>query len=100
MNLKIDHEDTIELPNWIGGTSLSLAEIGAIACFACVQNKCAIPEVYERLNSEDFGEAVLSLKEQGIIHVELKEGNVSISLNLDAVIPASFSETEEMKPKK
>ena len=90
LKLKIDEQDEISLPDWIGGTSLTLAEIGAIACFGCLQNGSEVPEVSERIGTPEMTEAIKSLKDKGVIKMEINGNRVSMEIDLDVVLPPSL----------
>lgn len=95
ISLKIEDQDEITLPDWIGGTSLTLAEIGAIACFACLQNGSEVPEVSERIGTEEMARAMGSLKEKGVMKAQLVGSRLSVEIDLDAVSPASLRENND-----
>jgi hypothetical protein len=88
--LKLEDQNEIELPDWIGGTTLTLAEIGAVACLACLQAGSEVPEVMERIGTPEMAEAMQSLKAKGILSVTMNGDRVAMSLDLDAARPASL----------
>lgn len=88
LTLKIDDQDEISLPDWIGGTSLTLEEIGAIACFACLQNGSEVPEVSERIGTPEMAAAMGTLKEKGVLKATLNGNRVLLEIDLDAVMPS------------
>jgi hypothetical protein len=90
MNLKIEDQNEIELPDWIGGTSLTLSEIGAIACMGCIRNGSEVPEVMERLEKQEMVEALASLQAKGVLSLELTDNKLSVEIDLDAVLPSSL----------
>lgn len=96
LNLKIDEQDEISLPDWIGGTSLTLSEIGAIACFGCLQNGSEVPEVSERIGTPEMTEAIKSLKDKGVIKMEINGNRVSMEIDLDVVLPPSLQNVQAM----
>lgn len=90
LTLKIEDQSTIELPDWIGGTSLTLEEIGALACFACLQNGSKVPEVSERIGTPEIAAAMGTLKEKGVLKATLNGNRVSLEIDLDVVMPSSL----------
>ena len=92
LNLKIDEQSAITLPDWIGGTSLTLAEIGAVACFACLQNGSEVPEVSERIGTPEMKEALESLRDKGVIKMQINGNRISIEIDLDVVLPPSLKD--------
>ena len=90
LTLKIEDQDEICLPDWIGGTSLTLAEIGVITCFACLQNGSEVLEVSERIDTPEMAEAIKSLKDKGVIKTEIDGNRVSMEIDLDVVMPPSL----------
>lgn len=94
--LKLEDQNEIELPDWIGGTTLTLAEIGAVACLACLRAGSQVPEVMERIGTPEMAEAMQSLKAKGVIDVVMHGDRVAMSIDLDAARPASLQhETEK-----
>jgi hypothetical protein len=87
MNLKIDNQDEINLPNWIAQTSLTLAEIGAVVFVACMQNSPATQEVFEKMGDPGMVEAMGSLKKKGVLLVSLQEKKLTLSLDIDVLRP-------------
>ncbi len=84
MGLELKQEDEISLPDWIGETSLTLAEIGAVVCLACAQkgNQAAF-----RIGDENMAKACDTLKEKGVLIAEIKGKKLSIHLDLNVVAP-------------
>lgn len=90
LHLKIEEQGVIELPDWIGGTSLTLAEIGAIACMACMQNGSEVPELAERVKSVEIGLEIVSLQEKGVLTAKRDGNRITLEINIDAVMPKSI----------
>lgn len=87
--LQIKNEDEISLPSWIAATSLTLSEIGAIACLACAQTEGAHPELTsDRLSHPDMSDAIIALKEKGVFKVEATGPNkIKLIFNLNVIAP-------------
>ena len=98
MNLKIDDDNEISLPDWIGGTTLTLAEIGAVACLGCLQAGSEVPEVSERIETPEMTEAMQSLKAKGVIKIAINGNRVSMEIDLNAVTPPSLGENDKIQP--
>lgn len=90
LNLKIEEQGGIELPDWISGTSLTLEEIGTIVAFACLRNGTQVPESMERMKSPEVTAAIVSLKEKGVLKASITENKITVDINLEAVLPASL----------
>lgn len=82
-----EHDNQIVLPSWIGGTSLTISEIGAIACFA---SDWDIPEVAARLKTPEMAAAMQSLRQQGIMKMEPYGNRVTVVIDLDVLLPSSL----------
>ena len=85
MELQIASDDEITLPDWIGATSLTLAEIGAVACPACMKN--GNKESGARMQTEEMAAALGTLKEKNVLQVSLEGKRLSMEIDLDAVAP-------------
>ena len=90
LRLKIEDQNEIELPDWIGGTSLTLAEIGAVACLGCLRSGSEVPEVMERIGTPEMAEAMGSLKAKGVLQAFFDGARISVEIDLDAVLPSSL----------
>lgn len=90
LTLKIEDQDEICLPDWIGGTSLTLEEIGAITCFGCLQNGSEVPEVAARIGTPEMSRTMESLKAKGVLKASLAGNRVSVEIDLDVVLPPSL----------
>jgi hypothetical protein len=90
-----EEQGAITLPDWIGGASLTLAEIGAIACFACLRNESEVPEVSERIGTPEMMEALQSLKDKGVIKISTTGNRVSVQIDLTPVMPACLKDEDE-----
>ena len=86
MELQLAPDEEITLPDWIGATSLSLAEIGAVACLACMKN--GNKESAARMQTEEMAAALGTLKEKNVLQVSLEGKRLSMEIDLDAVAPA------------
>ena len=95
MTLKLADQDTIELPDWIGGTSLTLEEIGVIAVLACVQNGSAVPEVTARLGTLETAKCLQSLQHKKVMVGHVVGDRVKIEIDLLAVLPSSLAQSGE-----
>lgn len=87
MNLKIDNENEVTLPNWIAQTSLTLAEIGAVVFVACLQGSPAPQEAFEKMGEPQMLEAIGSLKKMGVLLVSLQDNKLTLGLDLDVLRP-------------
>lgn len=87
MELQIKSDDEISLPAAIAASPLTLAEIGAIACIACIEATQGADEegLSKRLQSPEMMEALKSLKERGVFSIGMDGNTVSMKLNLEAV---------------
>lgn len=97
LNLNIENRGVIELPDWLGATSLTLSEVGAVAVLTCMQSQEGElpPEMNERFVCDDMLAAMMSLREKGVLDASVTdEGVIRMSVNLDAVAPASMREEE------
>lgn len=95
ITLKLEDQNEIDLPDWIGGTSLTLAEIGAVACLGCLQSGSEVPEVRERIGTLEMAEAILSLKAKGVLTATINGNRVAMEIDLDAVLPPSLQNAKE-----
>lgn len=86
MEMKLAYNAEITLPDWIGATSLTLAEIGAVACLACMIN--GNQESADRMQTEEMAAALRTLKDKNVLRVSAEGGHLSMEINLDAVAPA------------
>lgn len=82
LELTLKNDDEITLPASIAGSSLTLAEIGAVAVLACLQNGEEIPA---RINSDEMQDAMFSLKDKGVFRPSFADGKVIITVDLEAV---------------
>ncbi len=89
--LHLQDQGTILLPDWIGGSTLTLAEIGAIACFHSFQSASEVPEVAARISSPEMAEAIKSLGQKGILQLTQSGNRVSIEIDLDPTAPPSIT---------
>lgn len=92
LRLKIEDQNEIELPDWIGGTTLTLSEIGAVTCLACLRAGSEVPEVVERLGTPEMAEAMKSLKTKGVLSATRNGNRLSIDIELKTVLPSSLQE--------
>lgn len=53
LTLKPYNDEEITLPNWIGETSLTLAEIGAVVCLSCLKSGNTSDAMGERMGAEE-----------------------------------------------
>lgn len=91
MELHVCDENDITLPNWIGATSLTLEEIGAVAVLGCVQSGVSFKELDVRFQSPEMAAALASLKEKGVFKPTMQEvgdGRVVLQLNVDLDVVA------------
>ena len=79
----IDNHDEITLPDWIGGSKLTLAEIGAVAVLACLTSNGDDADLAARISSPEMKEATEGLKEKGVFKIALVDGVVKIEIDLD-----------------
>lgn len=84
MELTIKNDDEITLPSWIGGSKLTLAEIGAVATLACLEIDGDSEHLAARMGSPEMAEAVKGLKEKGVFKVSVGGNEVGMTLDLDA----------------
>lgn len=87
LNLRIDTEDEINLPNWLGETSLTLEEIGVVACLACMQTGNVSDEMGERMSAEDTIRVMGSLKVKGVMKSAMNGNTLSLQIDLNGVAP-------------
>ncbi len=85
MKFKIDDDGEITLPDWIGGSKLTLAEIGAVAVFACLTNNGDDTGLAEKISSPEMKKAIEGLKEKGVFKVTFADGEAKIEIDLDVV---------------
>ncbi len=84
-HLKLAAANEITLPNWIGATSLTLAEIGAVACLACMKD--GNKESAARMDTEEMSEALRTLKEKNVLQLSLEGKSLSMTIDLDVLAP-------------
>jgi hypothetical protein len=94
LRLKLEDQNEIDLPDWIGGTTLTLAEIGAVACLGCLQAGSEVPEVMERIGTLEMAEAMQSLKAKGVLSATMNGNRVTMEIDLDAVLPSSLQNAD------
>ena len=87
MELTLKDSDAIELPGWIGGSTLTLAEIGAVACFCCAEVAPDDDNLARRIASPEFKAAVDGLKAKGVFNTCLVDKTLTVQIDLDAVMP-------------
>lgn len=89
LTLQIKDEDEICLPDWIGSSSLSLTEIGAVACLACLETQGGghMELLSKRLTSLEFKAVLTSLQKKGVLKSSLNGNHLSMELDLDVVAP-------------
>lgn len=87
MELTLKDSDAIELPGWIGGSMLTLDEIGAVACFCCAQIASDDDNLARRMASSEFKKAVDGLKAKGVFNTCLVGKTLTVQIDLDAVMP-------------
>lgn len=90
LTLKLDRGDAIEVPSCIIASPLSLAEIGAVVCLLCVQEKREYAHLEGLLarmtTSDELGEAYALLSRRGVIKLTRSGPNsVTLVLDLDAL---------------
>ena len=83
MEFEFKNEDEITLPDWIGGSKLTLAEIGAVAVFACLTNNGDDTGLAEKISSSEMKKAVEGLKEKGVFKVTFADGEAKVEIDLD-----------------
>lgn len=94
LDLELKSTDSIELPDWISGSELSLAEIGAIVSFLCLIKNGEVTEVAQRMKSIEMTAAIASLKQKGILNAGIEGNKVIVDIDLEALIPESLKDTE------
>jgi len=83
MTLYFKGADEITLPSGIAASGLTLAEIGAVTCLACLQHGAADnAAVFE---SEEMRAAMKLLLERKLFSVGLEDGVVKITVDLSVV---------------
>lgn len=95
ISLRLDNDNEITLPSRLVASSLTLAEIGAVACYACVIASLDNGDlerhqdtIKERMGSPEMLAAIESLKAKGVIKPPVLSGNsLSLELDLDVVLP-------------
>ena len=78
----------ITLPDWIGECSMTLAEIGAVACIASFKSNNS-EGLHARLESKEMQDCIVSLRNRGVFDIKINEENKSLIIhcNLDPVTP-------------
>ena len=89
LNLRIENEREIILPENIVSSSLTLAEIGAVAAFIALEAG-EIDLTSPRFASVEMAEAVTSLKAKGLLSASIVDRKVKINLNLENIPAASL----------
>lgn len=85
IELSIKDENHIILPAGVATSDLSLSEIGAIACLACLQTQIEKgTEMGARLESKEMIDALTALKLRGLFDVTVEEGKIVFHLNLES----------------
>ena len=98
MHLSFKTPGTIELPDWLAASSLTLEELGAIVCAASLQSASDIPEMQERLNSPELVKVIKTLCEKKVCAATMEGNKVSISFELNVVMPPSLcGDSDEQK---
>jgi hypothetical protein len=86
MKLNLQPDNLISLPDWIGATQLSLSEIGAVVCLACLGE--GDEGTKRRIQTKEFQSAVKSLGRRGMIQpLRDDDGTVRIEIDLDVIAP-------------
>ncbi len=89
LELQIKDDNEICLPDWIAASKLTLAEIGAVACLACMETGSGGYKelLTERLGSCEMKEAFEGLELKGVMSAKLVGNSLTMRLDLDAVAP-------------
>jgi len=83
MEFFIKNNDEITLPGWIGGSSLTLQEIGAIVCLACLETDGDSEALGARFSSEEFSLCAKPLIERGIVKVSFNKEKSRMKMDID-----------------
>lgn len=78
-------ENEISMPAGLVGSPLTLAEIGAIFCLACLDSPKEQSGVSTRMDSTEMADALKSLKEEGILTATLEGNTATLHLNLGVI---------------
>lgn len=89
LGLQIKSEDEICLPDWIAASSLSLSEIGAVACLACMPTWAGgyQKEMLERIGSKEMDAAMCSLRDKGVFTGNISGKEIKLNVDLDVIAP-------------
>lgn len=86
LELNIKHDDEIVLPARIAQSKLTLAQIGAIACMACLENAGGdLESMADRLNSAEMQATMKELAELKVFTVGREGNTVTMRLDLGPV---------------
>ena len=93
LNLIIREDGDITLPGEIANSTLTLAEIGALVCFAALQT--GEVELNPARFDADMHAAINSMKAKGVIKASVDGRTVKIDIDLSSVMPADDEESED-----
>lgn len=91
LNLRLRQPDSIELPNWLAATTLTLEELGAVVVAACLRDGADMPEMQPRLADPQLMRVVQGLVEKGVCKAIANGNTISIDFDLDSVTPPSVA---------
>jgi len=68
----------------MGGSKLTLNEIGVVVCLSCMDLDPESETLVARIASDEFKQAIEGLKEKGVLKFEMKDGVLNMQVDLDA----------------
>ncbi|MFZ4776797.1 MAG: hypothetical protein ACOYM3_15610 [Terrimicrobiaceae bacterium] len=86
VELIIEDPDGITLPAWIIESNLTLAEIGAVFCMACIKSNPGGEALKKRMGSKAMASALMALQKKGVLAVRQEGERVSCRLDLDRAL--------------
>ncbi len=93
LKLNIQEDGDVTLPGEVANSSLTLAEIGALVCFAALQTG-EVELSPSRFGGDEMKQAVESLKTKGVIKASVEGRRVSIVIDLASVMPIPTEASE------
>jgi hypothetical protein len=82
ITLDVHNEGDITLPGDIANSKLTLAQIGAIVCFAALTSG-EVEVSPERISSPEMKAATDELRKLGVIDVQVSGGGVKVVIDLE-----------------
>lgn len=85
MDLELRHPDEFTLPGSIATSTLTLAEIGAVAIFASIEVLGGDDALVKRLQSAELAEAAKGLKAKGVLKIVMNGNHANVTLDIDSI---------------